>query len=120
MAPRVLVADADVNLQTLLNALLDRIGATAEFAEDGKRCLEKLQAAAYDAILLELLLPEIDGLGILQKMQRQKPDVLAHVIVLSVAHEKLLQKARSYPVHSVIRKPFDVAELVKAVQSCCA
>ena len=120
MSSRALVVDADLNLQVLLKVLLARAGYTVDFAADGVEGLQKLLAGIYDAILLELLLPSLSGVDVLVRLERERPHLMPHIIVVSVAQERLLQKARQFPVHAVIRKPFDVADLLGVVRSCPA
>lgn len=118
MSERVLVVDDDTNLQTLLHVLLSRAGFSVEFAPDGPSGLRKLQSAAYDAVVLDLLTPALTGLDLLAQMQREKPDMLRKVIVVSGAPPVTLAKARQFPVGAVLRKPFDILEFVETVRAC--
>lgn len=118
MQPAVLVVDDDVNLQPLLHVLLSRAGYAVEFATDGPSGLQKLQNATYDAILLDLLLPRATGIDLLHTLKREKPQLMPKVIVLSGASAHALEAAKHFPVHRIIRKPFDIVELVREVESC--
>lgn len=118
MADRVLVVDNDLNLQTLLHVLLARAGYQADFVADGATALQKLRDDAYDAVLLDLMLPSINGLDMLGILYKANAELLPRVIVMSAAPAPMLQKARDFPVHSVIRKPFDISELVLTLRSC--
>jgi len=115
---RVLVVDDDINLRTLLSVLLGRAGFTVDFAADGPAGLQKMHANNYDAILLDLLVPNRTGLQLLHSLPEVKPDIVSKVVVISGASPATLEKARRFPVHAVMRKPFDIFELVRIVRSC--
>lgn len=118
MSRHVLVIDDDAQLQTLLHALLCRSGYEVDFSCDGHDGLQKVQGDNYDAILLDLLLPNATGLDLLDSMHKRRPGMVEKVIVISAAADGMLNHARTYPVHAVLRKPFDIYELVRAVNTC--
>ena len=115
---KVLVVDNDTNLHLLLHVLLTRAGYAVDFAADGPTGLQKMRDLLYDAILLDLLLPAVSGLDLLEQIHREQPEILPQVIVLSGATPLKVEKARTYPVHAVVRKPFDIHELLATVQAC--
>ena len=118
MAQKVLVVDGDTNLHPLLHVLLSRAGYAIDFAADGSAGLEKIRSMIYDAILLDLMLPSLSGLDLLATLAHDQPGVVPHVIVLSSATRAKLDEAKGYAVHAVMRKPFDIQELVRTVDSC--
>jgi two-component system alkaline phosphatase synthesis response regulator PhoP len=120
MSPRVLVTDADVNIQTLLKAVLVRSGYTVDIVRDGTHCLQELRQRRYDAIIAELMLPDMDGIDLLRLVMRDEADSLSHFVIVSIAPEPQLEKARNFPVHAVLRKPFDISEIIEVVRSCPA
>lgn len=117
MPLRALVIDPDVNLQSLLKVVLARDGFEVEVASDPKDGLQKAQSFFYDAVLLELMLPSTNGIELLEAIHNRRPDALRHVVVVSTAHQRLLREARTFPVHAVVRKPFDLAELIETVRT---
>lgn len=120
MAATVLVVDDDTNLQTLLHVVLRRAGYAVDFASDGPSGLQKLQNGLYDAVLLDLLTPSLTGLDILAAIERDRPSILRKVVVVSGAPPSTLAKAQQYSVNAVMRKPFDIIELVNAVRACAS
>lgn len=69
MSVRVLLIDDDARLFELLSGYLGSSGVTLEHAGDGPRGLEALTAAAYDAVLLDVMMPGPDGLDILRQIR---------------------------------------------------
>lgn len=116
--PFVLLADDNEATCTLIQALL-RNDFVVEIARDGHEAIEKLQRRQYAAILLDLLMPIVDGYAVLDHLTTQRPDLLRRVIVVTAAlAAREMQRLRTYPVHAVITKPFDVEALQHAVREC--
>lgn len=69
MAVRVLIVDDDARLFELLESYLAQNGIVAESARDGVRALSLLGAGGYDAVLLDIMMPGMDGLSVLRKIR---------------------------------------------------
>ena len=80
---RVLVVDDDRLNRTLLRVSLTEHGYAIETAEDGRQALAMLAAAPFDVVLLDLVMPELDGFGVLERMQ--KDETLRHVPVIVIS-----------------------------------
>jgi len=74
MALRVLIVDDDVRLFELLESYLAQNGIGAEPARDGQAALRALERGGYDAVLLDIMMPGMDGLSVLRKI-RESLDV---------------------------------------------
>jgi len=77
MAQRILVVEDDQFLRDLYNELLKEEGYDIDFAPDGEVGLNKMLEGGYDLILLDIMLPKLDGLEILRRLkekQTQKPN----------------------------------------------
>ncbi len=66
---RVLVVDDDPAVRTAIERALRRDGYEVELAEDGVEALAKLAAVPHDAVLLDLLMPEVDGLEVCRRLR---------------------------------------------------
>ena len=113
MNPRVLVVEDDVAVRSLLSAVLTRQGLDVESASDGMDGLEKLEHGSFDLILLDLMMPRVNGLQFLDALKDQ-PDA-PPVLVMSAATE-YFQGLNGKQVTAVIRKPFDIHELADIVR----
>src|SRR5688572_24376524 len=69
MALRILIVDDDARLFELLESYLAQNGIVAESARDGVRALSLLGAGGYDAVLLDIMMPGMDGLSVLRKIR---------------------------------------------------
>jgi len=69
MALRILIVDDDARLFDLLNSYLAQNGIVAESARDGVRALTLLGAGGFDAVLLDIMMPGMDGLSVLRKIR---------------------------------------------------
>ncbi|HTV25305.1 MAG TPA: response regulator transcription factor [Polyangiaceae bacterium] len=69
MALRVLIVDDDARLFELLSSYLAQNGISAESARDGARALSLLGAGGFDAVLLDIMMPGMDGLSVLRKIR---------------------------------------------------
>lgn len=112
---KVLVVDDDDGIRQLLVALLRRSGYEVESARDGIEAIEKLAVDDYTVILLDIMMPRLDGFGVLQYLRTRGPEALRSVIVLTAAD---FEQIYSEPVHSVIRKPFELQKLLDATLNC--
>jgi CheY-like chemotaxis protein len=113
--PRILVVDDDDSIRGLMVAVLRRQGFEVESARDGTEAIEKLAVDDYDAILLDLMMPRVDGFGVMRYLRSRGDDALKSVIVLTAAD---IESVYAEPVHTVIRKPFDLQKIIEATLAC--
>jgi putative two-component system response regulator len=116
--PLVLLADDNEATCTLLTALLQKDFAV-DIANDGHEVIEKLKSRQYAAILLDLLMPIVDGFAVLDRLQRESPETLARVIVMTAAvSPREMERVRGYAVCAVMTKPFEVDTFHATVREC--
>lgn len=117
MPGRVLVVDDEESIRVLIQRLLVKHGFMVETASDGDVALEKLSKEKYDALVLDLMMPHVDGLTVIRQLIASKPELLAKTVV-ATAYPRDVAKRQLEEVCRVIIKPFDTAELVQAVNEC--
>ncbi|HYH06565.1 MAG TPA: response regulator [Thermoanaerobaculia bacterium] len=115
MSRSVLVIDDDAGVRALLATLLGRRGVGVELARNGEVGLAKLQERDYDAILLDLMMPDLDGFEVVQRLRSSAPELLQKVIVMTAVAERTLGQLDAASVRKVFRKPFDISELMDEV-----
>ena len=118
MSPRILVADDDRALQILLNVILSRAGFEVDFASNGRTALAKAMADSYDAIMLDLVLPDMSGNEILQQLEKGRPESLKKIIVLTGAGRVVVDQIDGQRVRAVLRKPFDIQDVIRITAEC--
>jgi DNA-binding response OmpR family regulator len=113
-----LVIDDDKALQGLFTTLLCRKGFTVDTAGDGRVAFDQLSHHDYSVILLDLMMPDVNGFELLDRMQRESPSLLQRVIVMSGAAQRQVDRVDAGSVWDVIRKPFDIDHLVSSAIAC--
>jgi two-component system nitrogen regulation response regulator GlnG len=115
---QVIVVDDDPALRTLFIAILERKGFTVDVAPDGRAAYDRISRNAYAVILLDLMMPDVNGFELLERLARQCPSLLSRVIVMTGASRRVVQTLNTAAIWGLIRKPFDIDELVNAVVAC--
>src|SRR4051794_3704026 len=114
----VLLVDDDAPTRKLFEHVLSRIGLTVVTANDGQEAFDVLATHRVDALLLDLMMPRMDGFEVMQRLAAEQSKLLPHTVVLSAASVRTISKATDFHVWSVLRKPVDINELVDTVLDC--
>ncbi len=104
---RVLVVDDEPAIRALVARIVQRAGYQADLARDGAEAIAKLDEAAFQVVVLDLMMPNVDGYQVIDHV-RQLPGQHPAIILVSAADTAALRKLDGSIVHSVIRKPFDI------------
>ena len=116
--PSVLVVDDNEATCTLITALLQN-DFVVEVVSDGSEAIEKLRRRKYAAVLLDLLMPVVDGYGVLDFLREQNAELLRKTIVVTASlSPRELERVKKYDVGGLIGKPFEVDTLFAAVRQC--
>lgn len=111
---RILIIDDDEITLSLVGYRLQKEGFRVDAARDGVSAIDMLRQHDYGVILLNILLPRLDGFGILQYLDEYQPHMRSRVIILTAqADGAALSIAGTY---RSIRKPLDYTELVVALR----
>jgi DNA-binding response OmpR family regulator len=113
----VLVVEDDTNIADVLVAALEDEGYTVRAAGDGRQALDVLRTWPPSIVLLDLMLPVLDGWGLLEQWQREGLAREARVVVVSAARNPPLVGDAHPSVAAVIRKPFDLNRVLATVAS---
>jgi two-component system response regulator ResD len=115
---RVLVVDDDDAIRTMVERVLTREKFHVDSARDGHEAIEKLTRNDYGTVLLDLMMPRVDGLGVLRWIEQSKGDARQWVIVMTANLSGAEQAARAKPIYTVVPKPFDIRQLIQHVREC--
>lgn len=116
---KVLVADDNKEFAATLISYLsnEEDMEVVDAAKDGNEAYEKIISTKPDIVLLDIIMPHLDGLGVLEKLNETNMDKKPMCIILSaVGQDKITQKAISLGAQYYIVKPFDIAVLVKRIK----
>src|SRR6266550_4163396 len=114
---RALIVEDDSAIRKLLQKILVRSGIEIDTVQDGKSALEKISKGDYDVIVLDLMVPEVNGFEIIEYVKANKIDV--PIAVVSAVSQQALTRLDLDIVKLVITKPFDVDEFTKAILGIC-
>ena len=118
-APAVLVVEDDHSTQGLLVAVVKHLGLDARTAGDGRAALAMIAEAVPAVIVLDLIMPEVDGFEVLREMQRNWPHLLQKTIVVTAAAIRNVGEAPDLTlVRQFLRKPLDIDQLGSAILDC--
>ena len=114
---RALLVEDDPAIRKLVEKLLTRRGMLVDAAPDGRHALEKLEEHRYSVLILDLMVPEVNGFEIIDFVKRNHIDV--PIAVVSAVSQQALTNLDLDVVKLVIAKPFDVDEFTKAIVGLC-
>jgi DNA-binding response OmpR family regulator len=114
----VLVVEDDLAIRRLVKRVLLRTGCRVEEASDGVEAVLKLGVRDYDVIILDLMMPNLDGFAFMKTLSENAPQRLKNIIVTSAASPHIIKARIQGAPFDIVPKPFDINELVARVQAC--
>ena len=113
---RVLIVDDDATIREMLVSVLRRRDLIVDVAGDGQEALDLLKEHSYSVVLLDLLMPNVDGFGVIENLGSAISTPV--VLVITGADRTLLRKLDPQRIHGVVNKPFDAEDLATLVVAC--
>lgn len=114
----VLVVEDDPAIRRLVTMVLQRHKYRVDIAADGLEAVLKLGVCDYDVIILDLMMPNLDGFTFMKTFAENEPERLRKVIVTSAASPAVIRERMMGGPFRLLPKPFDIHELVAAVRAC--
>lgn len=114
----MLIVEDDASIRRLVRTVLLRQGYRVEIASDGLEATSKLGLADFDVIILDLMMPNLDGFSFLTAMARNTPERLKRVIITSAASPAIINERLKGIPFDLLPKPFDIHELITRVRAC--
>lgn len=115
----VLIADDNKEFCSILNDYLlnQRDIVVTGIAKDGIEALDLIQEKEPDLVILDIIMPHLDGLGVLEKLNNMNLNKMPRVIILSaVGQDKITQKAIKLGAYYYVVKPFDMDVFIKRIR----
>lgn len=113
----ILLVDDDVFIQDSIGGALEKEGYSVTIAGNGKAAIEKVEKQRFDLVLTDLVMPPIDGLGVLEKVKAVSPDTMV-ILLTGFGDLKSAIKAIQLGAEDYLLKPIDVEEIFFRVASC--
>lgn len=114
----VLLIEDDCVTANTTRHILEELGYSVEWARNGSEALELLSTRDFAVIMLDLVMPQVDGFTLLEHFRSHRPGLLRRVIVTTGMPEKYVETLDQSPIAGIIRKPLDVAQLERLLQNC--
>lgn len=110
----VLVVDDEINLCRILGAKLAKSGYSVVAVHDGLQAVEKVRESDFDVVLMDLTLPNMDGLTALAQIRDMRSS-LPVIVMTACENAEEMAQAGTYGVSAYVNKPFDLDNLVSLV-----
>lgn len=115
----VLIADDNKEFCTILNDYLlnQKEIIVTGIAKDGREALDLIEEKQPDLVVLDIIMPHLDGLGVLERLNNMNLDKMPRIIVLSaVGQDKITQQAITLGADYYVVKPFDMDVFTKRIR----
>ena len=118
MAPkRALICEDDGAIRALVKTVVRREGFDVDEAADGRVAIDKIRTDCFDLVILDLMMPEVDGYAVVDFLKERGTANLKRVIVMTAATGAIKEEFPA-PICTLLPKPFDIDQLTSAVRHC--
>ncbi|MCK4785264.1 MAG: PAS domain S-box protein, partial [Desulfobacteraceae bacterium] len=114
---KILLCDDEERIRKSLGGLLRDNGYEVIVAENGSQCLEIAAAQDFDLVILDIIMPDMDGIEVLDRIKKMGKDTEAIMITGYADKEKAIAALR-LSVYDFIEKPFESKEILNTVSHC--
>jgi len=119
--PTVLVIEDDRANREAFSKILTRAGFTVEGAENGLDGLDRIAQGSYQAVVCDISMPLLSGMGFFERLEEASPELAARVVfVTAYADDPRVLAFLKKTGQPVMEKPIELASLVEAVQQITA
>ena len=115
MVPRILIVDDEDDLIELVKFRLGGLGCEFLVANDGVQALSQARQFKPDLILLDILLPDLDGLSVCEILRRQPATKRIPVIFMSALSGDVTKRTASMHAYDFFTKPLDLARMERRI-----
>lgn len=117
--PSVLIVEDHAPTRDLLRGILEGENYTVETAEDGETAIRRLHDEHFDAIVLDIVLPGMSGIDLMERLSGRAPETIASVVVVTGLDVKEIRTL--FPsVCDTLSKPVMPGRLLASVRRCFA
>jgi len=120
MSIKILIVDDEIQNRELIEVILHKEAYELFFANDGEEAVEILKKETIDLLLLDLLMPKMDGFSTLKKLQEQNIKQPKVIIITALGDEPNKTLAKAYKVQGYVQKPYDIIDLKQQIKKVLA
>jgi two-component system response regulator HydG len=115
----LLVVDDEEGMRETLTDILEEFGFDVDSARDGREAVDRVGERDYDLLLMDIKMPEMDGVEALMEIKSSKPEIPV-VMMTAYADSSAVEEARAQGAQAVVYKPLDLGSLLPMVQKLVA
>lgn len=116
---RILIAEDEANIVESLSYILQRADFDVDVASDGLDALDRLRRSRFSALILDIMMPEMNGFDVLRAVRADRELAGLPVIVLTAKGQARDRKvAEEIGATAFITKPFSNADVIERVRQC--
>jgi DNA-binding NtrC family response regulator len=108
--PSILIADDESSLRVLLSEVMQREGYDVDTAVNGEEAVQKVRERDFDAVVMDVRMPKVDGIQALREMKRVNP-ALTVVMITALENREIALEAVKQGAYDFFNKPFELAEI---------
>jgi DNA-binding response OmpR family regulator len=121
VAKKILIVDDEPNIVAALEYLLERSGYEVHAAANGEEAMRQMQAFAPDLVLLDLMIPQLSGFDVCQRIRERPEWGAVKIVILSAkGRDADVSKGLSLGADAYVTKPFSNSELVARISALLA
>lgn len=119
MTKKILIIEDEEDLRNLYVQILQKEGYEVDQAVDGEEGYLKLSKGQYDLILLDIILPKIDGLQMIDKLKEESKEITAKIVLLTnLSQDLVISKAVGYGISGyMVKSDMTPDQIVKEVKN---
>jgi DNA-binding NtrC family response regulator len=112
---RIIIVDDDEGIRETLAAILQEEGYQVDTAESGKEAIEKTNAKFYDLALIDIRLPDVEGIDLLKEIKETVPKIRKIIITGYPTLQNAIEAVNS-GADAYVLKPFDMAKVLRIIK----
>ena len=113
------MVDDEPAIRALVAKIVQRAGFPVDVARDGADAIEQLEVHEYAVVVVDLMMPNVDGYALVEYLKKRTGERPA-VIVVSAGDPSAFRQLDGSMVHSIVRKPFDIDVLGDLITAAAA
>lgn len=117
---RALVVEDDENTRRMISVILTQENFDVRECTDGVDAIEEIRNGRYALVVLDLRMPHIDGVGVMEYIRRHRPADLRNIIVTSALPPADMKRLCDPDICNILPKPFDIEVLRKLARECAS
>lgn len=114
VAKRILIVDDEANIARIIKFNLEQEGFEVETASDGLMALSRVKEASPDLIVLDLIMPKMDGWEVAQHLKQDPATARIPILILSIVQDR--EKGQQAGAAGYLLKPFSMDDLLREVR----